>query len=385
MADFTLTEGPDVFPGPADNSGDDVILGLGGADDISGGAGADTITGGTGNDALNGESGADRFIWNNGDGNDEVEGGASSDTQEINAGSTSENFFLKTLGSRLLVERLGATPFSISLADVERVILRGGDGADRVEGDETALAVARDITVFEIEGGGGDDSILLDYAAIQTVISGGDGNDTIRVGGTWVGAAPVSTIVNAGSGNDTVNIGFFDGGVLDGGSGFDDLRISTLLNDGIVANFERLTFGGSITPNFLFVNQFQEVVVQGHIVLSGPGTIDLTNTVITFGLTASALSLYGSSGNDQIFASKISPVRSYLRAGAGDDVIWSYDGVNNVIGGAGNDVVVAGGGNDEVWGDIDDGILPSDGNDLLFGGASRQTAVFSPDRATTIL
>ena len=72
MTTFNLTAGADTFPGPGqDNSGDDIINGLAGADLIHCGTGNDLVNGGTERDRLFGDAGDDvmtlaccrRMMW----------------------------------------------------------------------------------------------------------------------------------------------------------------------------------------------------------------------------------------------------------------------------------------------------------------------------------
>jgi Ca2+-binding RTX toxin-like protein len=58
-----------------------------------------------------------------------------------------------------------------------------------------------------------------------------------------------------------------------------------------------------------------------------------------------------------------------INAGAGNDTVYSGDGVDRVHGDAGNDVIYAGAGNDFVFGDIgNDQLFGEDGNDVMSGG-----------------
>jgi Ca2+-binding RTX toxin-like protein len=79
MANVTLNSGNNTWPiGSADNSGDDVVSGLGGNDTISGGYGNDTLYGNADNDKLDGGDGKD--VLTGGTGKDDLYGGAGNDT-----------------------------------------------------------------------------------------------------------------------------------------------------------------------------------------------------------------------------------------------------------------------------------------------------------------
>ena len=89
---------------------------------------------------------------------------------------------------------------------------------------------------------------------------------------------------------------------------------------------------------------------DGNVIIAKPG-------VTTYG-TACDDKIYGTSGNDTIFAS------------GGDDEIWPGSGADTVYGGEGHDDIFTGSGADRVEGEAgDDFIMGGTENDTINGGA----------------
>jgi serralysin len=164
-------------------SGDDFIWGDDGDDELRGGDGDDILAGGDGNDIMNGEGGDDLLIggggndifgWVGGNGEDTLLGGDGNDSFQIFGGSAGGH-----------------------------VVVRGGDGVDRLEvvGDgvvdlragtfSTGAATGsvqgvEDVTVFSSQGAlviGNDADNFIDGASNgDDTFAGGGGNDTL-IGG----------------------------------------------------------------------------------------------------------------------------------------------------------------------------------------------------------
>ncbi len=179
--------------------GNDELEGGNGNELLDGGAGNDRLDGGNGNDTLRGGSGNDTLLGGNGndtlqggDGNDELEGGNGNDAID------------------------GGTGF------LDR--LDGGNGNDELN-DSDGVSCAW--------GGNGDDQFSLSFAAGwndggSTVlpagaISGGNGNDTIRVTSA---ASALRLDVEGDNGDDRIELhGVFDRVRVFGGNGRDTVRI----------------------------------------------------------------------------------------------------------------------------------------------------------------
>ncbi|MBD0327946.1 MAG: calcium-binding protein, partial [Pyrinomonadaceae bacterium] len=190
-----------------------------GIDSLTGGSAADLLNGDSGNDVLtggrsaagtrdsvNGGNGNDTIIWNNGDGSDFVNGGNDRDTQVVNgATGQGDNFEVRGLANgNVDFDRVNLVPFELNLNNVERLVVNGGGGDDRLT-IRNSLA-GTDLQSIVFSGGTGRDTLIGDGTFRPILANGGDDRDTLA----------------GGNGNDTLN---GDGGddQLSGGAGNDVL------------------------------------------------------------------------------------------------------------------------------------------------------------------
>src|SRR5918992_1209141 len=129
------------------NGGDD-------NDKLDGGPGIDRLVGDRGNDTMLGRAGDDTLVWNNGDGSDVMDGELGVDEVEVNgAAGAGDAFEIAPNGQRVKFDRTNLGPFTLDIATSE---------------------------TFEINGLGGDDTLLVKPGVPMAVLaSGGDGNDTL--------------------------------------------------------------------------------------------------------------------------------------------------------------------------------------------------------------
>lgn len=228
---------------------------------------------------------------------------------------------------------------------VSTMVIRGGDSADRIEGNilsDTLSGGAGKDSVFGNAGNdflfGGSGNDVLDGGSGNDVLRGGDGNDLISgvLGNdTLYGDAGRDTL-QGGDGNDLLFSGV-DDGTLVGGEGHDTLFASSG-ND---------VLGGG----------------NGNDFIQGGGGDDLFE---------------GGGGNDTLYGDSGSIIddagRDTLRGGDGNDLAWGGEnddwieggtGVDTLNGGLGDDVMFGGTGADGVWGD--------QGNDTLYGNEGNDT------------
>jgi Ca2+-binding RTX toxin-like protein len=158
----------------------DTITGGDGNDTLFGGDGNHVITGGRGSDTALLGAGDDTFVWNPGDGNDVVEGQDGTDTLKVNGGNGPETFTISANGTRVSVNGISPTAFTIDAGTIENIVINANGGDDTISAGN-GLAT---LTSLTIDGGAGND-----------VITGGDGNDTI-IGGDG------NDTVTGGRGND---------------------------------------------------------------------------------------------------------------------------------------------------------------------------------------
>ncbi len=331
---------------------------------ITGSAGTNIITGGFGNDTIDGAGGADVINASGGDDTvnyrgteTSIDGGTGADTLILAAtgGITAVNFAVaagsdQTTGDSVVVanfENLDASVATSALTvsgSSGLNIITTGSGADSIDGGGGADIInagAGDDTVsyrsteFSIDGGTGNNTLLLRAAATvnlanadQTmgdlvtvanfqnvdasqlvtgvsitgsagvnIITGSIGNDTIDGGGG-------ADIISAGAGNDSVTYRGTEASV-DGGTGSDTLVLA--VSGGISAvNFAVAAGADQTIGDVVGVTNFE----------------NLDGTAIT-----TALTVTGSSSANTILT------------GSGNDIIDGGGGVDIIAAGAGDDTV----------------------------------------------
>ena len=206
------------------------IVGTDNEDTLIGGAGNDTIVGNRGNDLKIGGEGDDLLIWNNGDGSDTMEGDAGYDITQVNgAVDNGDNFELRANGERVEFERLNLGNFVLDVDNVEQFEINGGGGDDTLtvkdltgtdvqhvffSGDSGNDILDASQTYVKVSAFGGADNDSLTGGYGNDFLDGGDGNDTL------IGGAGADTFVVGANGIDTiVDFNFSEG---------DKIQISTL-------------------------------------------------------------------------------------------------------------------------------------------------------------
>ena len=203
----------------------------------------------------------------------------------------------------------------------------------------------------------GNNLLLIEGAADQSVTYGADGLDDLLFGG---------------DGNDTIH-GQFGDDTIDGGAG-DDVLFGGAGNDVIIGGpGDDLMYGGDGADTFVLQDGFGNDTIFG-----GEGGIDwdvidataLTadSTVIFTGQEAGILS----NGTDSATFHEI----EQISLGAGDDLVdaSATSGAGDIYGGAGDDTIIGGSGADNLYGgDGDDLIILGGGADKIYGGAGADT------------
>ncbi len=211
------------------------------------------------------------------------------------------------------------------------IVNPGSGGPDylvKVTGDADAMFPVANVTVFDIAGGDGNDSITVaSNISIGAVMHGDNGNDTLLGGG---GGDDMH-----GDDDDDLLDGGLGGDTLDGGTGIDTL------------DYRSRTAALNIT-----LDGVQNDGVSGEL-----DEVDSTIDII-----------YGGSGNDRIDATG-SPANSRAWYGnAGNDTLIGADGGDRLNGGAGNDSLRGMGGDDLLNG--------TTGNDYMSGGGGSDTLTY---------
>jgi Ca2+-binding RTX toxin-like protein len=203
-----------------------------------------------------------------------------------------------------------------------------------------AAAVLTGTVLFTIDGEDGDDNLNASATNLALAIMGGDGADTIVLGGQndTVDGGLGNDTIDGGAGNDSVAGGDDDDDVM-GGAGTDSID-GGAGNDSITGGTEGDTLIGG-TEDDTILGEDGDDSIDG-----GSGTD----------------SLVGGAGDDTIFGRDGGDV---VQGGTGQDSLFGGGDADTVDGGADNDMVFGEGGTDIVSG--------GDGDDTVDGGADNDT------------
>ncbi|MDB5371725.1 MAG: alkaline phosphatase, partial [Belnapia sp.] len=347
------------------NAGANLLDGGVGADSLRGGAGADTLYGGLGDDLLEGEAGDDALAG--GAGADTLRGGEGDDIFVVDA----DGRFTGTL----LLDTGETAPRAILLAGAATFAdsIEGAAGHDRWFAN--AFGVLLDLRLLplamqgveEINGGTGNDVLLLAPDQAPAHINGGDGDDTLAgtAGGDQLDGNAGDDLL-AGQGGDDTLYGGSGHDTLLGGAGDDVLyglagRSQLLGGAGddtlVSADWDALLDGGAGQD----LGLIDRSTALAGLVLEAGRLSDGTNTTLLAGLE-----------------------RLSLAAGAGADRLMGGTGADTLLGGGGNDWLDGSGGADLLDGGAGDDTLVAAGWDsLLEGGTGDDLGVL--DRGGSLL
>jgi Ca2+-binding RTX toxin-like protein len=381
-------------------AGNDTLLGKGGTDLLFGGSENDTLTGGDGDDQVFGQSGNDRMIWNPGEDTDLNEGGDGTDTVEVNGGNGAEQFTTTANGTRVRFDRVTPAPFSIDIGTSENLVVNANGGDDQYSAAGNLAALIK----ITVDGGLGNDTLLGSNGA--DTLLGGDGND-------FVDGNQGNDLGFLGAGNDTFQWDPGDGSdTIEGQDGADTMlfngaNISEKMD--VSANGARVRFTRDVANIVMDLNDVETINTKA---LGGADTFtvndlsgtDVTDVVTDAGLNDNAadsvivnatngddvVTATGANGSSTVtgLAARVTTTgaafatdRLTINALAGDDVIDATTLAANAIaltanGGAGDDVILGGAGNDTLNGnDGDDVILGGAGQDIIDGGAGGNVVI----------
>lgn len=325
-----------------------------GDDSLAGGAADDVITGDRGSDTMLGGDGNDRLIWNNGDGSDVMRGGNGTDVIEVNgAGGSGDQFTLQQIGGIASFDRVNLVPFNLNVDDAEQFEINGGGGDDSLQvGDLSAT----DVVQVKFTGGDGEDTLNASASSTTIVAEGGAGNDSLTgssVADTLQGDDGDDVVVGGrgndrmigGTGNDRLIWNNGDGSdQMSGNEGTDVIEVNgsgasgdafTLNQSGTNAIFDRV----NLVPFKLTVDSAEQFEVNG---LGGDDTFEVNDLSAT---DVVKVSFDGGDGNDS-FNGRNTAVQLVLSGGAGSDTLIGGAADDTLTGGTGNDFLDGGAGND---------------------------------------
>ena len=367
------------------------------ADTLTGDATANVLSGGLGNDTLIGGAGADTLIG--GTGTDTADYAASSAGVVVNlatgtgVGGEAEGDVLSQIESLL-----GSSYADLLTGDGNANTLTGGAGDDSLYGGAGGDSLYGGDGNDVMQGGAGSDRLdggigidTVDYsdstAGVNVNLASGAGSGGTAAGDTLVAVENIfgsiyndslygstgSNFLSGGLGNDYVDAGSGDD-TLAGGAGRDTLYGGEGM-DFLDYRESNAAVSINLTSNTASGGHATGDVLQGVDGILGSAFDD---TLIGFdnqGLTGDIYTniFYGGAGND------------YMDVGAGNDIVHGDEGNDTVIaaagddsatGGEGNDAVYGGAGNDSAYGgDGDDLVDAGDGNDLAYGGTGADSVV----------
>lgn len=326
-----------TFDGSAETNGAFNVLGGAGADDLTGGAGDDFISGGAGNDTITGGAGVDSLFG--GLGNDTflttVADLLAVDTMDGGAHTTGD--ILEVLNAGTITDGAFANTTNIEILKLDAVgstvtlgtnAFHGGSGFNEVfgtNGVDTVTIAAGFTSAITVHIGGGVDSVSAAGSAATLTV-----------------AASASDITT-----DTLTGGT---GLLDTLALIADNGTATLTN---VTGFEKITVLADTTPTHTIgITTVDATVTSGQ-------TLTVDATALTN--SAAALSFDGALETNGVFNVTGGAGNDILVGGAGADTLNGGAGNDDITGGIGNDIINAGTGMDVVHSGI--------GNDTIDLGA----------------
>lgn len=367
--------------------------------------GADTIAAGAGNDTLFGGGDDDLILIDENDDTDTISGGEDADGLDIDTVSfdsvaTTDGVNVSFTGDETADYQVGVSGSDGTFTEIERVV--GTDNADNVDlsGDSAGITVeagAGDDTLTSgqgddvLQGGTGDDLVNIDQA---------DGTDTIT-GGENAGDTDVDTVSFAAvSNSDGVNVSFTGDEAADylvgtNGSDGDFTQIERVVG---TANADTVDLSGDSTGITVESGAGDDVVTSGDgddVIATGAGQDDIVindgfgNDAVDGGDTLDDTGdvLDGSTLSEDVVvdfsAAETGTVTNgtdvltfdeieEIITGSGDDTVLGGAGNDRVSTGAGNDTISGGAGNDSfAAGAGDDTINGGAGDDTILGGAGQ--------------
>ncbi|KRE16519.1 hypothetical protein ASE63_14955 [Bosea sp. Root381] len=216
-----------------------------------------------------------------------------------------------------------------TLVNSGTIIGLDGIAIDMGDGNDAVTLLEGSNIYGEIRLGAGDDTLTATEVEDDLVVDAGSGNDIVRTGSG-------DDLVRGGAGDD----------LLDGGEG-DDVLQGGEGNDRLI---------GGLGDDFLFGGAGNDTLVggEGNDLLDGGEGIDTADySAETSGITVD-LSTGKATGAD-IGLDTLQGIENVI-GGSGDDVLIGNDQANVLNGGAGNDRIVIGAGDTAIGGEGDDSI-----------------------------
>ena len=351
---------PDELHGEAAS---DVLRGRGGNDRLYGGGDNDELIGGAGADILDGGPGEDTASWTD---------SLTPITIDLRTGTFGGEAGLDT---QLSIERYKGSPFADIIDGSEGFdgLLSGGDGDDTIRGHGGADLIEGGSGDDSLLGGAGNDLMIGGHGA--DVLDGGDGIDTLSYLAPGILALPPGMV------GEPVTVNLATGQGTRGDAAGDGVaHFEILLGSGVPQGATSPAFtGDDLTGS----DQGESIHGMGGAdLIRGGGGNDLlygdtaqSDGPIMAGFDADTI--HGDAGDDTLLGQWDS---DKLYGGDGTDLLEGGPGSDELDGGTGNDSLLGGEGDDHLYTtDLSD-------HDTLDGGAgyNRLTADYS-DKTSPLL
>ncbi|MGE0113804.1 MAG: beta strand repeat-containing protein [Steroidobacteraceae bacterium] len=398
-------QGDDYVDG---GDGNDVLFGWGGNDTLIGGAGNDTFDGGDGDDILDGGNGND--VIYGGAGNDTIYAGAGTDYLSGDAGNDTyifsgselqpENGFIDsvvdTQGNDAIVFRDG-----LALSEVDYVATSGSSVQIGTAAGDRRLSIASSninlqfsdgqaLTLSQLVGQRRQGAVNVTSTTANTVTLGGYDNDSITAlganatlsGGSGndqlIGSSSESTTFLYSWGDNNDSLGDHSTQAADGSGPINTLMLSdiNLANlkiqdrDGqrfLIVDSDGSLQVGSATADVVGDRVLDRIQFADGSVKTWAEVVAALGVEVLGTSTGSPATISGTNANDRIVGGADDET---ISTGAGDDQLMG-DGLTTTAAKQGNDFLDGGLGNDTLWGNGgSDTLLGGDGNDYLEGDYS---------------
>lgn len=379
----------DVYSG---GDGNDIINGITGNDYLFGGRGDDTLTGGAGIDVVSGGEGNDTVIGY--DSGEKLSGGAGYDRLSVagvtftGADLTDFEELVSTGGTQVIDAAL--LPHFVALTssagdggniylttseagtyDLSAITVTGNltindydiaASTSTIIGSQTAETINGNRGADIISGLGGNDTI--NGGEQNDTLSGGNGNDIIRgdAGNDTIYGDDGNDTLEGGDGDDVI-YGGAGADVISGGYGLDAIYAGDgndlILGSGISTNLAEIIDGGSgfdsvrlgvdDTTGLLVLSNVEEFLFSAASYKLRAALLSSVTNLTYEGTPGGTYNILGADAGTYDFSTKTITGKMVFTGSSGTDIITGTLGNDDLRGGyAGSDIIHGGGGNDLI-------------------------------------
>ena len=370
------------------SAGNDTLYGGTKVSTVSGGAGNDTLYGGASGDTLTGGAGND-ILWGQA-GTDTINGGAGNDIIQVDVAANFEDLASPDVidgGDGTDVLNFGAAvnwtvaAEDLNIVNVERITFDStGNASITVNDDVYTTAGATSMDIRDTEGTGTFDvvasslsaansiTVTTSAAAIVDTITGGAGDDTLKVTTSVAGAWAATDTFTGGKGTDEM--------IITVGAA----ALTQATQTGVTA-VEKITFIGTTATASNWTLADATFVTTSLATVSG--VVDASamtgSGVLTFVGSAeddSAMTLTGGRGNDILTGTSTTTAGDTISGGPGNDTLDGDAGIDNISGGEGNDIIAV---------NINGDFIGLTSAETVDGGSGTDTLYFNDDTSSVTI